>query len=70
MLVSFVDMQLRLQQIRTLAHNMTFVLHHMSVIFMRSELQKCNFRYNLITTNCDHISEQKIGIEVRIHLSK
>jgi len=61
MLVYFIYMHLRLQQIRTLAHNMTLFLHHMSVIFIRSELQKYFFRYNLITTNCDQISNQKIA---------
>ena len=40
MLVYFADMQLRLQQIRMLAHNMTVFLHNMFVFFIRSELQK------------------------------
>jgi hypothetical protein len=59
MLVYFADMQLRLQQIRMLAHNMTVFLHYMFVFFIRSELQKYIFRYNIITTNCDHIANQK-----------
>jgi len=69
MLVYFIDMQLRLQQIRTLAQNMTLFLHYTSVVFIRSELQKYTFRYNLITTNCDHISNQNIGYS-RVNLSK
>jgi len=70
MLVYFVDMQLRLQEIRTLVHNMTLFLLLMPVIFIISELQKYIFRYNLITANCDHISNKIIGKEVGANLTK
>jgi hypothetical protein len=42
-LIYFVYMYLRLQQIRTLVHSMTLFLHHMSIISIRSELQKYIF---------------------------
>jgi len=70
MLFYFADMQLHLQQVRMLAYNKALFLHYMSVIFIRSELQKYIFHHNLITTNCDHIANQKIGKEISVNLSK
>jgi hypothetical protein len=69
MLVNFVDMQLRLQQVQALAHNIKFYLHYMSVTFIRNELQKYIFRYILISTNCDHTSNKK-NRRRRFNLSK
>jgi hypothetical protein len=59
MLVHFVDTQLRLQQIQTLAHNRKFFLQCISVTFIRYELQIFFFRYILITPNRNHTSNQK-----------
>jgi len=58
MLVYFADMQLRLQQIRMLAHNMALFLHYIRYLY-KIWVTKIFVRYNLITTNCDHIANKK-----------